>query len=324
MKNIFYVQLMFGNPFNCGTKNLESFEGTRTPHRPTAVKVIQAPPAHTQEIVIFRKNWNNVKGIFNVCLDKGTSRANSLNEPDGIFDSCIGDTSMFWGNSIIQGWALGKRKVVNWTKRPQFSWVPNQVGKLEKKGGGDEKGPASLRNSSSLQSLASAASGVCRAAFRFGESHDKREPSQCIGKPSLNPFTSKSTIEGVFPERKKRRRLLSTGIGNSRSEGRGRAGFNGWLDPRDWLMTCLLRARKLHLRALWDPSHLKHACLKTHPEQSPPLWNLKQYTIGTRSGEMGFLEAPAGGVSEYWGYSGNGARAPSECFPNGGMWVAFS
>ena len=80
---------MFGNPFNCDTKNLESFVGTRTPCRQTAVKVIQAPTAPTQEIVIFRTNWNNVKGIFNVCLDKETSQANSLNEPDGIFDGCI-------------------------------------------------------------------------------------------------------------------------------------------------------------------------------------------------------------------------------------------
>ena len=60
--------------------------------------------------------------------------------------------------------------------------------------------------------------------------------------------------------------------------------------------TWLLRARKQQLRALWEPSHLKHACLKSRPEQSPPLWNLKQYPIGTRNGEMGFLEPPAGGV----------------------------
>ena len=63
---------------------------------------------------------------------------------------------------------------------PQFSWVPNQVGKLKKQkkgGGGGEKGPASLWDSSSLQSLASTAAGFCRADFRFGESHEKREPS---------------------------------------------------------------------------------------------------------------------------------------------------
>jgi len=61
---------------------------------------------------------------------------------------------------------------------PQFSRVPNQVGKLEKteKGGG-EKGPASLWDSSSLQSLASTAAGLCRVDFRFGESHEKRDPS---------------------------------------------------------------------------------------------------------------------------------------------------
>jgi len=89
MKNAFYVQLMLGNLFNCGTEKLKGFAGTRTPHRHAAVKIIEALPAHTQKIVIIRTNWNNAKGIFNVGLGKETFRANSLNEPDGIFNSCI-------------------------------------------------------------------------------------------------------------------------------------------------------------------------------------------------------------------------------------------
>ena len=108
MKNVFYVQLMLGNPFNSGTEKLKSFAGTRTPHRHAAVKIIEAQPAHTQKVVIIRTNWNNAKDIFNVGLGNETSRANSLNEPDGVFNSCISDTSMFWGNSIIQGGALEK------------------------------------------------------------------------------------------------------------------------------------------------------------------------------------------------------------------------
>jgi len=61
---------------------------------------------------------------------------------------------------------------------PQVSWVPNQLGKpKKKKGGGGGEGPASLWDSSSLQSLASTATGFCRADFSFGESHEKQEPS---------------------------------------------------------------------------------------------------------------------------------------------------
>lgn len=99
-----------------------------------------------------------------------------------------------------------------------LSFLPYQTKlgntKNRKRGGGEEKGPASLWDSSSLQSLASTAAAFCRADFRFGESHEKREPSEGTGKPSRNPFTRKSTTVGAYPERNKRRRSLTTGVGN--------------------------------------------------------------------------------------------------------------
>ena len=104
-----------------------------------------------------------------------------------------------------------------WIKRnsPGVFLGTKPIGETRQTGkGGEENGPASLWAASSLLIFASTAAGFCKADKRLGAWLEKRGPSKCKGKPSVNPAVKNSTIEWVYPERKNNKRSIFTGVGN--------------------------------------------------------------------------------------------------------------
>ena len=98
--------------------------------------------------------------------------------------------------------------------------------------GGDWKGPASRRASSSFLSFASTAEGFSRADNKLLAVRDLRSPWKWIEKPWVKPDIKNSTVEWVYPSSKKPNLSTLTGVGRSGGLGLGRLGLktrcSGW------------------------------------------------------------------------------------------------
>ena len=87
--------------------------------------------------------------------------------------------------------------------------------------GGDKKGPASWWAANSFPSLASTTSGFSRADNKFVAVCEVRSPSKCTGKPLVKPDNKNSTVEGVYPSRRKTNLLTFIGVGRLGKKGFG-------------------------------------------------------------------------------------------------------
>ena len=89
----------------------------------------------------------------------------------------------------------------------------------------NKKGPASRWATNSFPSLASTTSGFSRADDKFVAVCEVCSPSKCTGKPLVKPDNKNSTVEGVYPSRRKTNLLTFIGVGRLGKKGFGSLGL---------------------------------------------------------------------------------------------------